>query len=183
MEPAGPASRCGRHSEPAPAQLQTPGCETAAASQPGETHISEVVRLLPHTCTLLSNPPGCEVFQKQKVILLQSRKGRFHQPAGKMSGTTSTTAAENSLAKGQQILQVAKYNAWQLTHQHPSALRTTFPASRGSPQSCLRPGHRPADVAVPWLQGRQVTIRPRDPLRSGERERVWTVAVAKCQAQ
>lgn len=76
------------------------GCGTAAASQPGETHISEVLRLLPRTCTLLSNPLGCEVFQKQKVILLQSRKGRFRQPAGRTSGTTSNTASENSLAKG-----------------------------------------------------------------------------------
>lgn len=77
------------------------GCGTAAVSQPGETPISEAVRLLPRTCTLLSNPPGCEVFQKQKVILLQSRKGHFCQPGGKTSGTTSTTAAENrSLTKG-----------------------------------------------------------------------------------
>lgn len=74
------------------------GCGTAAASQPGETHTSEVVRLLPRTCTLLSNPLGCEVFQKQKVILLQSRKGHFHQPAGKTSATTSTTAAENKVS-------------------------------------------------------------------------------------
>lgn len=70
----------------------------AAASQPEETHISEVVRLLPRMCILFSNRLGCEVFQKQKVILLQSIKGRFHQPAGKTSGTTSTMAVENKVS-------------------------------------------------------------------------------------
>lgn len=74
------------------------GWGTAAASQPGETHTSGVVRLLPRTCTLLSNPLGCEVFQKQKVILLQSRKGHFHQPAGRTSATTSPRAAENKVS-------------------------------------------------------------------------------------
>lgn len=90
--------------EPAPAHgtaastRAAKGCRTAAASQPGETHIAEVLRLLPRTCTLLSNPLGCEVFQKQKVILLQSRKGRFRQPAGKTSGTTGATAAESKVS-------------------------------------------------------------------------------------
>lgn len=80
--PALGASSSTRHSHERQAAK---GCKTAAASQNGETHISEVVRLLPRTCTLLSTPLGCEVFQKQKVILLQSRKGCFRQPAGKMN--------------------------------------------------------------------------------------------------
>lgn len=96
--PVRPALRASSSTRHSPEHQAAEGCKTAAASQPGETHNSEVVRLLPRVCTLLSIPPGREVFQKQKVILLQSRRGRFRQPTGKMSSTTSSTAAENKVS-------------------------------------------------------------------------------------
>lgn len=142
------------------------------------------MRLLPHACTLLSNPLGCEVFQKQKVILLQSRKGCFRQPAGKMhqhysNSKQSHQKIANPLDSKIQRLAISTSS----THQHPplpSAPAHCLLATAGPilPATRTLLCHHGSTVAA----GQAGEKQPPDPLHSGERECIWAVGAVKCQA-